>query len=164
MFVSRHNSLMTKRQLCVWFALGVWHALAVFFSFYFMWPSYWQIGDDLNCFGALVACTCVLVVNLKMLLESRFWSWPHVLIILASILSYVGVTLLYDQFLLNNWLINNSAQFRTYHRVVYPLPTWLVTLVACAIALIPDLFIHYWRSEKFISFRPWKTMPHSLAA
>ena len=62
---------MTKKQLLVWFSLGVWHALAVFFTFYLVWPNYWQLGDDLNCFGALIACASVLVVNLKMLLESR---------------------------------------------------------------------------------------------
>ena len=53
--------------------------------------------------------------------------------------------------------------------VVWQMPTWVTTLLACVSALLPDLFVHYWASEKF---RLWRRRrgakirptaePHSL--
>ena len=59
--------------------------------------------------------------------------------VILSILSYVGFTLLYDTFLLNNVFVNNSDQFRTYQRVFLHPVTLLTTLLLTVTALLPDV-------------------------
>lgn len=143
---------MKWSQLLKWLALGVWHALVCYYGAFFLWPSFTGLNDDLNCFGALVAFTSVIVINVKVLVESRYWTWPLVISVLISIVAYPVMTLLYEQFLASFWFFENFDQFRTIHQVLDELNTWLGLLLLTVIALIPDLVLKVtkpWQKSRF---------------
>jgi magnesium-transporting ATPase (P-type) len=141
--LQRGNSLMNVKQLLKWFCLGLWHAAVCFFGWVLIWPESYP-SDDLYGFGAIVACTSVLVVNAKILIEARYWSWPLVLSVVLSVISYVVITLLEQQFLVESSLLDNTDQFRTYLHVIYLPPTWLGTLLLVVTALLPDVLLQVW--------------------
>ena len=58
---------------------GIWHSAAVYYGWALVvWPLLEMAPSDdpdLWSFGAAVAGNSVLVVNLKLLVESRHWNW-----------------------------------------------------------------------------------------
>ena len=60
------NSLMLLSQLYKWCLLGAWHSAVAFGGWYLSWPAaYSDAGAGLQAFGAVVAATSVVIVNLK---------------------------------------------------------------------------------------------------
>ena len=60
------NSLMRWSQLYKWCLLGAWHSAVAFGGWYMAWPdAFSDAGAGLQAFGAVVAATSVLIVNLK---------------------------------------------------------------------------------------------------
>ena len=49
-----------------WCLLGAWHSAVAFGGWYMAWPdAFSDAGAGLQAFGAVVAATSVLIVNLK---------------------------------------------------------------------------------------------------
>ncbi len=136
----RGNRLMRKRQLVKWLVLGAWHSAVCFFIWLYVWPSLNPFEPDMAAFGSVVACSCVLVTNLKVLVESRHWNLVLVASVLLSVAAYVAVTLLAQAFVVR--VLNNSDQLRAYLSVVFKLPTFEGTMIVTVLALAPDFAAH----------------------
>ena len=100
-----------------------------------------------SCFtlGAVVAATSCTIINLKILLETRFWTWWLILSVVLSLGSYIVLTLSYNAIhyneVLESFIIPDV--FYTYiymfdRRIVI---NFLVTLISLVIALLPDIII-----------------------
>ena len=85
------------------------------------------------------------MVNLKILLEAKYWSWVLVLSVFGSIASYVAVTLIFNVIPLfpDSLLSSNYDTFFNYV-VLYGQPALIifsVTILIIVLALLPDCLI-----------------------
>ena len=77
--MSREKDRHLKRSFLPWIFLGVWHALVIFFGcVLYARNNINQIcgeGMDIRYLGDQLGGATVAVVNLKILIESRYWTW-----------------------------------------------------------------------------------------
>ena len=154
---NRHNSLMGASRFVRWFLLGVWHSVCIFFAWNYMWPICELLapfGHGLPSLGVMVAGTAVTVVNLKILLEARYWSWPLILTVFMSICLYIVVTLIYNAIPLFSSPVfpSNFNEYFTYVSF-FSQPILInvaITLLIVVAALLPDclLIVHETIKEK----------------
>ena len=86
---NRSNALMDHWCLLRWTSLALWHSLVTFFVQYFTWTG----GEtDLWSMQMALAQSIVIVVNCKLLLESKYWNLPLILSVIFSILSFTVLT------------------------------------------------------------------------
>lgn len=80
------NRLLQVDIVCLWLSEGVFHSLLTFFAFYFL--------DSLQLFsfGTAVFASAVILVNLRLLLQAKFWNVIFVTVVFLSILVYFGLT------------------------------------------------------------------------
>ncbi|GLG92828.1 Uncharacterized protein GBIM_00391 [Gryllus bimaculatus] len=86
--------------------IGFWHSLVVFFVPYVMLhinPVVHQNSQPLEllAFSCVVFHNVVVVVNLKLLMQSRHWTFPFVFSIIISVLGFIVIALAYSSILLN---------------------------------------------------------------
>lgn len=83
-----------------WMATAAWHAFLVFFGMYFVWlvPTIATQDGQVSSLwfsGAGVNLALVLVVNLKLMVESQVWSKVVLGAVAFSLLAWVGFVALY---------------------------------------------------------------------
>ena len=87
-----------------WVMNAVYHSIIVF------WMTYLIIGWDVQTNGrqaglwlfGLISYTCVvIIVTLKLALESRYWVWLHHVAIWGSL----GTILAYEVMLIGSWFV-----------------------------------------------------------
>ncbi len=85
----------------------------------------------------------LFIVNLKILLESRYWSWLIIVVVLGSIGSYVAFTLVYDAILMDNLFSNTFDVYYTYNHMFEEagMINFVVTVFSIILALLPDFII-----------------------
>lgn len=144
--VNRHNSSMRYRELIKWTGLGFWHAFVSFYGWFMIWPSYFAFGDDLICFGQVISCTNVFLLNVKILLEARSWNWILVTFAFLCTVSYPAITILHSQWLITLPFFANYDVFQAYQKVIFLLPTFLGTILLVIVALLPDVLFILWNT------------------
>ena len=77
--MSREKDRNLKKSFSPWILLGIWHALVVFFGcVFYAENNVSQIcgeGMDIRYLGDQLGGATVAVVNLKILIESKYWTW-----------------------------------------------------------------------------------------
>ena len=148
---NRNNCLMGSTAFFKWLLNGVWHSFCIFFPWVYVWENIERLypqGHGLQSLGSAIASSAVTVVNFKVLLEARYWSWPLVISVFFSIASFVIVTLIYDVIFIGPESIF-ASNFDSYFTYVELFSDTLlinasVTLVIIVAALLPDcLYILY---------------------
>ena len=103
-----------------------------------------------------MAGAAVTVVNLKILLEARYWSWTLVMFVLTSIGFFVINTLLFDSLILitpgnPSWLFfydTNYPEWYTYNELFKNPINLVVILLTLVVALLPDLLLNIYEDTK----------------
>ena len=124
-------------------------------------------GHGLPSLGVAMAGGAVAVVNLKILLEARYWSWTLVMFVLTSIGFFVVNTLVFDIILITsktNLLVyeSNYNEYYTYNEVFkYPIINLAVVMLILVLALLPDLLLIIYENtrEKLKSAKNVMPMP-----
>ena len=100
-----------------------------------------------SCFslGAVVAATSCTIINLKILLETRFWTWWLILSVVLSLGSYIVLTLSYNAIHYSE-LIGQFITPDVFYTYIYMFDRRIVinilmTLISVVIALLPDIII-----------------------
>ncbi|XP_033104966.1 probable phospholipid-transporting ATPase IF [Anneissia japonica] len=86
------NSRLSLWECCYWCILGFYHA----FLFYYV--PIWLLGDDIALqkeqhnfgiwsFGTIIFTNCVIVVNLKLIIETCHW---NILAVASMVITVVG--------------------------------------------------------------------------
>ena len=132
---NRNNSLMSHQQLLKWISLALWHSLATTFTLYFV---YTQSETDFWTLQTAMAQAVVIVVNLKLLLESRYWNVYLVLAVIFSMLSYSLLTFFLQFFFHSDNFLVDSSYYLVYTELLGDLRFWASTLISVPIALLPD--------------------------
>ena len=143
---NRNNSLMSHQQLLKWSGLAVWHSLATFFTFYFVFT---QSETDFWTLQTVMAQAVVIVVNLKLLLESRYWNVYLLLSILFSMLSFTFLTFVLQYFFHSDNFLVDSSYYLVYTSLLADLRFWAGLTLAVPIALLPDALIQIFSNIKF---------------
>ena len=113
--------------------------------------------------GAMIAGTAVTVVNIKILLEARYWSWVLVLSVFFSIIAYVTITLFNTAIpMFNIPFLRNYDEYYTYIQFFSKpiLINLTVTILIVVTSLIPDILLIAYENviEKLKSVK--KVVPH----
>ena len=112
---------------------------------------------------SIVAATAVTVVNMKILLEARYWSWVLVLSVFFSIISYITFTLIFTAIPMFSAPIlpNNFNEYFTYVEFFNQpiLINVFVTFLIVVTALIPDFLLIVYESIKEKLQRVKKVIP-----
>lgn len=127
----------------MWLFLGLWHSLAIFLPWYLYWDMVETssvFGHGLTSLGSVIAGASCTIVNLKILLEAKYWSWLLVLSVAWSIGSYVAGTIIYDSVLMDNMFVANYDVFFTYNHMFDETIVihFLITIFIVVTALLPD--------------------------
>ena len=115
-----------------------------------------SLGHGLPSLGVAMAGAAVTVVNLKILLEARYWSWTLVMFVLTSIGFFVINTLLFDSLILITpgqpaWLFfyeTNYPEWHTYNELFKSPINLVVILLTLVVALLPDLLLNIYEDTK----------------
>ena len=84
-----------------------------------------------------------------------FRSWPLILSISWSVFSYVVGTLIYDQWLIDNILVDNSDQLQTYTSMFRSdtiLIHLAVNVLIIVLALLPDAVLTIFRNHRRLQY------------
>ena len=113
--------------------------------------------------GAMIAGTAVTVVNIKILLEARYWSWVLVLSVFFSIIAYVTITLFDTAIpMFNVPFLRNYDEYYTYIQFFSEpiLINLTVTILIVMTSLIPDILLIAYENamEQLKSVK--KVVPH----
>ena len=92
-------------------------------------------------FGFCIYSTLITVINLKLLLESRFWNWPLVTSVVASVFVYIIFNIIMAYLWVNTVVINavermmsgkqstfleSGVRFNTSHIQTFPIDMQLL--------------------------------------
>ncbi|XP_059473121.1 phospholipid-transporting ATPase IF isoform X2 [Neocloeon triangulifer] len=148
----RKNKLMEWPKFMGWVAHGLWHAICCYFGVLL----YLQVnstalngnGSDAGLWilGTATMHNVVIVVNLKVLIMSRYWSWPLLVAIVASIFPlFMGLVVIYC--ILPGFSLGgrNTDKLFGYVVMLESPNFWLLTTVIVVAALIPDFAIESWQ-------------------
>ena len=159
------NALMKKKMFFQWVGLGIWHSICSFLPWLYVWNEGVETattsGHSLFSLGAVVAGTSCAIINLKILIESKYWSIWLIISVFLSIVAYVVITLAYSAFYLESSILDTTDLFYTYiymcdSRIVINI---LVTLISLILALLPDVIIVILCDMKMRLNQKKKTMP-----
>lgn len=97
------NKRMTWKYFVGWITIGVYHAGIIYMTAYVIWmnnaailPAPYTV--NFYCFGTFMIHNVVVLVNLKLWLESRYHSYWFILSIVGSIAAFMLTTLIYNFF------------------------------------------------------------------
>ncbi|XP_004520903.1 probable phospholipid-transporting ATPase IF isoform X2 [Ceratitis capitata] len=125
-----------------WILFAVYHTLITYFFTYYIFttnPVLLNIGQpaEFSCFGALLIEIVVVVVNLKLLLESKYLSFWYIATILGSIAAFIVTTIVYNVIDLDF----DTDIYWAYNKLLSSLPVWLFTIITVISCLLPDYVI-----------------------
>ncbi|XP_016952023.1 phospholipid-transporting ATPase IF isoform X1 [Drosophila biarmipes] len=130
----------------MWVLFAVYHSVIIFyfgfclFSFNNVILNYGQTVA-FSCFGTLLMWTVVVVVNLKLWLESMYLSYWYIFTIIISILGFMITTVIYNVINLDY----DTDIYWAYNNLLASLPVWLWILLTCVACLVPDYTIRMLR-------------------
>ncbi|KAH8309941.1 hypothetical protein KR067_002269 [Drosophila pandora] len=136
------NKQLQWPYFLMWVLFAVYHSVIIFY-FAFCLFSYnnviLNVGQTaaFSCFGTLLMWTVVIVVNLKLWLESMYLSYWYIFTIVISILGFIITTVIYNVINLDF----DTDIYWAYNNLLASLPTWLWILLTCVACLVPDYTI-----------------------
>ncbi|XP_032580334.1 probable phospholipid-transporting ATPase IF isoform X1 [Drosophila sechellia] len=126
----------------MWVLFAIYHSVIIF---YFAFCLFYYNNVILNygqtvafsCFGTLLIWTVVVVVNLKLWLESMYLSFWYIFTIIISILGFIVTTVIYNVINLDY----DTDIYWAYNNLLASLPVWLWIILTCVACLVPDYTI-----------------------
>lgn len=151
---NRKNSLMSWRMFSQWFLCAIYHSILIFI-FSWLTIKYSVISTDgktvdLWCYGAALFHLLVVVINLKLWLETYYNTLFLMLSIVLSILSFVAFNIIYSSF---NSQIDGDV-LGTYQRLLSSFAFWSLNFLLIITALLPDYCLRAIRDRFWEKRRP----------
>lgn len=125
-----------------WVIFGAFHAVVIFYFVFYVF----SINDVLlnvgqpaesSVFGIVLIQLVVVVVNLKLWLQSKYYSYWYITTIWGSILLFVVTTLVYNFIDLRY----DSDIYRSYNKLLCSIPLWFLVILTVVTCLVPDFTI-----------------------
>ncbi|KAG8232436.1 hypothetical protein J437_LFUL012866 [Ladona fulva] len=156
--INRGNALMLWRKFFQWLFIGLWHALALYFAIWGIVLSNDSIlsngeTSDISCFGTTIFHIVVVVVNLKLWLESKYWTAIFLFSIFISVVGNMILTYIYSI------ISPDFIMYGVYTELLTSANFWFVSIIITIACLVPDILIikrkknihleisHFWKKN-----------------
>ncbi|XP_064404646.1 probable phospholipid-transporting ATPase IA isoform X2 [Halichondria panicea] len=146
---SQEGKYFNTKVFWKWVGLAIFHSLFLFFFVYFMLlqeallsngevVGIWYVGNTIY--------TCVVItVNLKLALESRYWTWLHHVAVWGSILIWYLFLAIYPHFWprinIGSDMVGQDAKL--YGSAMF----YFLPLLAPVVAMLPDFLWTVWKQN-----------------
>lgn len=153
MLANRRSFLWSQLR---WFGLGTWHSLVIYFvPMYSMGMTPDSSGHNANLWmvGTTMYTAIVIVVNLKIAMRTRYWTWLNHLLIWGTIGLWFPFVWLYGivwPVSVNvNYPVDGTADMSDMAQLLYGTPSfWLAGfLLAPAFSLLLDIAVMAFRKH-----------------
>lgn len=118
---------------------------------------------DMLCLSTLVYSSAVIVVNLKLLLISQYWTLPFLISITISLLLLLVINVIYTVIDIEKWI--NQQMFYVYIELLCSPVFWLLTILTLCVALLPDVMLiiitNYKRAQKDPTYKFTSTVSNT---
>ncbi|XP_033119823.1 probable phospholipid-transporting ATPase IF [Anneissia japonica] len=161
------NSRLSLWECCYWCVLGFYHA----FLFYYV--PIWLLGDDIALqkeqhnfgiwsFGTIIFTNCVIVVNLKLIIETCHWNILAVASMVITIVGYPTLASIYSGviwFNVTGWeIFSSTSLYWVFFEVHKTVSMWFCILLSVGMAFLPDfiykmLMYYFYPSQSQIERR-----------
>ncbi|EDW82269.1 uncharacterized protein Dwil_GK25212 [Drosophila willistoni] len=126
----------------MWTLFAVYHSVIIFYFAFcvFSFNNVILNGGQtaaFSCFGTLLIWCVVIVVNLKLWLESMYLSYWYIVTLVGSILAFMATTVIYNVINLDY----DTDIYWAYNNLLASLPVWLWILLTSVACLVPDFTI-----------------------
>ncbi|ALC48589.1 CG9981 [Drosophila busckii] len=123
----------------MWTMFAIYHSVAIFYFLYgiFSFNNVVLNGGQtaaFSCFGTLLMWSVVIIVNLKVWLESMYLSYWYIATIILSILAFMITTVIYNVINLDY----DTDIYWAYNNLLASLPVWLYIILCMVACLLPD--------------------------
>ncbi|XP_049278671.1 phospholipid-transporting ATPase IF isoform X2 [Anopheles funestus] len=124
-----------------WMVLGIYHFSIIYFFTYAEFIgnpavySYWPATVSFPCFGTILIHNVVVLVNLKLLIESIYKSYIFIATVLLSIFAFMGSTFVYNLLDINY----DQSMLHVYNNLLSSLTFWALSFVILIAAFLPDM-------------------------
>ncbi|XP_043195824.1 phospholipid-transporting ATPase IF-like isoform X1 [Amphibalanus amphitrite] len=144
------NVLLGWGEFVKWTLLGLWHASVPYFLVWYTWradPIMVESGRMMGvyAFGTVICQIIVFVVNLKMIIMSRYMTWIFWLFFGGSLVC-IFLTAVYS--ILRIPILDNSTMLGVYEMVASSPALWLLQLLLVTVCLLPDLLLEVARTHE----------------
>ena len=145
------NSLLSAREVFLWFLQGLWHSVVVFHGWVFFWTNVAQSPQSQDaalsqkCFGLSVYITTLLVVSIKLLVHARSISWHLILSVIFSFVIFLVINLVSHSLHLVNEVVTDMMNVSLV--LFSSLNVWIFILLLLVVSLIPDVVIRVFRKH-----------------
>lgn len=97
------NKRLTWKYFVGWLGLALYHSGVIYGTGYLVWTNNAAILPtphtvNFFCFGTFMIHNVVVLVNLKLWLESKYQSYWFIVTVVGSILAFVVTTVIYNLF------------------------------------------------------------------
>ncbi|XP_055841130.1 phospholipid-transporting ATPase IF [Episyrphus balteatus] len=125
-----------------WVLAAVYHATIIFYFAFFLFTNndvLLNIGQtaETSVFGTLLMQLVVVVANLKLWLQSKYYSYWFIVTIWGSILLFVVTTLAYNFIDIRY----DSDIYWSYNKLLCSIPLWFLVILTVVTCLAPDFTI-----------------------
>ncbi|XP_034097618.1 phospholipid-transporting ATPase IF [Drosophila albomicans] len=134
-----NNKQLHWPYFLMWTLFAIYHSVIIFY-FAFCIFSFNNVilngGQTVafSCFGTLLMWALVIIVNLKLWLESLYLSFWYIATLVLSILAFMVTTVIYNVINLDF----DTDIYWAYNKLLASLPVWLYIFVTVIASLLPD--------------------------
>ncbi|KAH8418901.1 hypothetical protein KR222_003800 [Zaprionus bogoriensis] len=134
-----NNKQLHWPYFLLWTFFGIYHSVIIFYFAYciFSFNNVILNGGQtaaFSSFGTLLMWAVVIVVNLKLWLESMYLSYWYIATLVLSILAFMVTTVIYNVINLDF----DTDIYWAYNKLLGSLPVWLYIFVMTVACLLPD--------------------------
>eukprot|EP01127_Copromyxa_protea_P016071 TRINITY_DN4718_c0_g1_i2.p1 TRINITY_DN4718_c0_g1~~TRINITY_DN4718_c0_g1_i2.p1 ORF type:complete len:1147 (+),score=193.04 TRINITY_DN4718_c0_g1_i2:144-3443(+) len=153
---SRNGDDFNLITFSLWCINAVWHSLVFFFGTIMVWgPGVLSSNGQVNglwSMGLVASTACVITVNLRLAIETTYWTWLMFIFTFGSILAYFlflyvyqYITFLEEINLYCGWSpVASSPQF------------WFQVMVIVAFSILPDFGVKW--LQQHIAPKDWQLL------
>ncbi|XP_063587214.1 phospholipid-transporting ATPase IF-like isoform X2 [Penaeus indicus] len=166
-----NNAGMSWLLFFKWNLFALWHTVVMYFGLYFVYaddtPGF-SNGQtpDLFLFGTTLISICVVVTNLKLVLEAHYFTHFFVLSVVLSLLFYAVQCLIYHGVWISDYGSLQPDVFWSYYRMFESPALMLASVLLGVVCLIPDLVdkVILGSNDERVKFRRQKMKSNKVSA
>ncbi|XP_060688382.1 phospholipid-transporting ATPase 11C isoform X2 [Hemiscyllium ocellatum] len=153
-----NNALLQWKPFLYWTFLGLFNGLVFFFGAYFLYDNSTltdsgQVYGNWT-FGTIVFTVLVFTVNLKLVLDTQYWTWINHFVIWGSLVFFVIFSFFWGGII---WpFLKQQRMYFVFAQMLTSVSAWLTIILLITVSLMPDVMV------KVLSKHPDKGRLQSL--
>ncbi|XP_022095115.1 probable phospholipid-transporting ATPase IF isoform X2 [Acanthaster planci] len=162
------NAKLTWIQCVYWLALGMLHAVVIYYFTMLVFKNDASLYPDQKnmgnwSFGTILYTCCILIANIKLGIETRCWNWITIGAMAISILAYPVLTSIYTAFVWYNvfggWnFFDTTTVYYVFFMSLKSLSVWFLILLVIGACFLPDFVyktcqLYFFPSESQIAHK-----------